>query len=116
LNHQLLREHLLSLEESLLKPEVRINTKKLENLLSKDFFEFGSSGRAWYREDCLKDGGLSIRELHLYDFEIQPLSEDVVLATYQLKDHDRNQVTLRSSIWKLIEGRWQMYFHQGTVI
>ncbi|MGM0878048.1 MAG: DUF4440 domain-containing protein [Bacillota bacterium] len=50
-----------------------------------------------------------------YDFEIHPISDGAVLATYCVKDETRNQHTLRSSIWKLIDGRWQMFFHQGTI-
>lgn len=52
----------------------------------------------------------------LYDFEINPLSEDVVLTTFRVKDDTRMQDTLRSSIWKFRDGRWQMFFHQGTLI
>lgn len=51
----------------------------------------------------------------LTDFEIYPLSEDTVLTTYRVKDETRMLNTLRSSIWKFIEGRWQMFFHQGTL-
>ncbi len=52
--------------------------------------------------------------LSLYQFEIHPLAEDVVMTTYRVKDDTRMQITLRSSIWKRIDGRWQMFFHQGT--
>lgn len=51
----------------------------------------------------------------LTDFNIHPLSEDAVLTTYRIHDETRNQETLRSSIWKWKDGRWQMFFHQGTV-
>ncbi len=51
----------------------------------------------------------------LSNFEIYPISDDTVLATYRVRDETRMQNTLRSSIWKLIEGRWQMFFHQGTL-
>ncbi|EIJ83017.1 hypothetical protein MGA3_07325 [Bacillus methanolicus MGA3] len=40
----------------------------------------------------------------LFDFEIYPLSEDVVLTTYRVRDETRMKNTLRSSIWKFIEG------------
>lgn len=51
----------------------------------------------------------------LSNFEINPLSENVVLATYRVYDRTREHHTLRSSIWKLIDGKWQMFFHQGTI-
>lgn len=50
----------------------------------------------------------------LSDFEVHPLSKDVALTTYQIFNEMNNQHSLRSSIWKFREGRWQMYFHQGT--
>ncbi|MGP7817143.1 nuclear transport factor 2 family protein [Niallia sp. 01092] len=116
-NSQLsLKEHLCRLEESLLKPEIRLQPSELEKLLANDFFEFGSSGNVWYREDCLGEGGVGARKMSLYDFEIHPLSEEAVLVTYKVKDDTRNHHTLRSSIWKWIDGRWQMFFHQGTVM
>jgi hypothetical protein len=110
-----LKEHLCYLEESLLKPEIRLAPAELEKLLAEDFFEFGSSGTIWYREDFVGEGGAGVRELSLYNFEIHPLSDDVVLTTYRVKDETRKQSTLRSSIWKLIDGSWQMFFHQGTI-
>lgn len=61
------------------------------------------------------EDGVGFRDLSLYDFEIHSLSESVVLATYRVKDKTKNHNTLRSSIWKLIDGRWQMFFHQGTI-
>ncbi|SFM47684.1 hypothetical protein SAMN04487943_1219 [Gracilibacillus orientalis] len=54
--------------------------------------------------------------MSLYDFDIHPLSSDCVLATYRVKDKTRKQDPLRSTIWKFIDGRWQMFFHQGTII
>ncbi|WP_456274730.1 nuclear transport factor 2 family protein [Bacillus sp. AK031] len=115
MSHSTLKEQLLNLEERLLNSEVRVDTKELEKVLAEGFFEFGSSGNVWLREDCLKDGGISVRDMSVNDFEIHPLAENVVLTTYRVKDNTKKQVTLRSSIWKLLNGKWQMYFHQGTI-
>ncbi|KYD29494.1 DUF4440 domain-containing protein [Geobacillus sp. NFOSA3] len=115
-NQSLLKEHLYQLEKRLLEPETRTTPAELEKLLADDFFEFGSSGNVWYKKDCVGEGGLSVSKMTLYDFDIHPLSEDVVLTTYRVKDETRMQHTLRSSIWKFIDGRWQMFFHQGTII
>lgn len=109
-----LKETLYQLEKRLLQPEVRQDPQELDRLLSDDFFEFGSSGRVWYKKDCVGEKGLSVRDMTLYDFDIHPLSENVVLTTYRVKDETRQQHTLRSSIWKNENGRWQMFFHQGT--
>lgn len=112
-----LREHLLELEEYHQKPEVRRNPRELlANLLTDDFFEIGSSGKFIYRDDCLVPGGIGEWDLSMSDFEIYPLSEDVVLTTYHVENRTRGRNVLRSSIWKFIDGRWRLYFHQGTIV
>nr|WP_242947776.1 hypothetical protein [Desulfosporosinus lacus] len=46
------------------------------------------------------------------------LAPDVVLATYRAvksnESREEMRNSLRSSIWKFLDGRWQMVFHQGT--
>jgi hypothetical protein len=114
-NQSSLKEHLRRLEERLLEPEIRTSPEEITKLLADDFFEFGSSGNIWYKKDCVGEGGVGILKMTLHDFEINPLSPDVVLTTYRVIDETRMQHTLRSSIWKFIDGRWQMFFHQGTL-
>ncbi|MCP1359190.1 DUF4440 domain-containing protein [Aneurinibacillus migulanus] len=113
-NMSSLNEHLRQLEEQLLKPEIRTASADIEKLLADDFFEFGSSGNVWYKKDCIGENGISVREMTFHDFHIHPLSTDVVLTTYCVEDKTRMQHTLRSSIWKFNDGRWQIFFHQGT--
>lgn len=110
-----LRKHLYALERRLLEPGVRTSPRELDALLADDFFEFGSSGNIWYKHDCVEGGGLSVRRMTISDFAIHPLADGVVLATYRIHDETRGQRTLRSSIWKRIDGRWQLFFHQGTM-
>ncbi|MEI5906011.1 DUF4440 domain-containing protein [Bacillus spongiae] len=110
-----LRNHLLELEQELLQPNTRTTPAKLDSLLADNFFEFGSSGNIWYKQDSAGGEGLSVRDMTLSHFEIFPLAEDAVLATYRIQDKTRMVNTLRSSIWKLIDGKWQMFFHQGTI-
>ncbi|BCB02959.1 nuclear transport factor 2 family protein [Bacillus sp. KH172YL63] len=112
---QMLKKHIQFLEEALLDPGVRTDRESLERLLAESFIEFGSSGTVWKRKDCLGESGLSVRNFHLYDFNLESLADNVVLATYRLHDRTRGQHTLRSSIWKAADGGWQMCFHQGTV-
>ena len=50
----------------------------------------------------------------LSDFEIHPLSEEIVLTTYRICNELNEQHSLRSSIWKIVDGDWKMHFHQGT--
>lgn len=110
-----LKEHLKELEESHLKPDVRTSPQQLDKILADDFFEFGSSGYIIVKQDCIGEGGVEPFEMSLHHFDIHPLAPDVVLTTYYIKDQTRNRNTLRSSIWKWIDGRWQMFFHQGTI-
>ena len=109
-----LKEQLQKLEESHTSMAVRTSKEKLDELLADDFFEIGSSGFMYDKKECLETG-VVLTEMTLYNYEIYPLAEDVVLSTYFIVDTTRNRNTLRSSIWKLIDGRWQLYFHQGTI-
>lgn len=105
-----LRDHLLELEERLLKPTTEIYAE----LLSDTFFEFGSSGNVWVREDYNIVGSRDTRKLTLTQLKLYPLADDVAMVTYHIYDGDRKQNTLRSSIWKRFDGEWKMVFHQGT--
>jgi hypothetical protein len=118
-------ELFLSLERSLHRPEVRSSSQRVADLLADDFLEFGSSGKVYNKQFTLAAlaketppaGSLLPQVL---DFKITPLSEAVVLVTYKSKRlpsaTEGGRHTLRSSIWKLLDGRWQMVFHQGTII
>ncbi|MBC1892129.1 nuclear transport factor 2 family protein [Listeria booriae] len=101
-------------EEQLLRPEIRTSKEALSQLLAADFFEFGSSGRVLYREEEIDETGIGVVDMQLSDFEIKPLAADVVLATYRIFNVEQKQSSLRSSIWKFQNNRWQLVFHQGT--
>jgi hypothetical protein len=108
-----LKDYLQELEERLLTPEVRESKEELAKLLADRFFEIGSSGRMLYR-DGMEEGGIGEVRMHLSEFEIHPLSDEIVLATYRIFNETTKQHSLRSSIWKLEQGNWKMVFHQGT--
>lgn len=86
------------------------------NLLSDNFFEFGSSGKVLYKDEDIGEATLEIVKMTMSDFEIHSLSEEIVLATYRIYNELNNQHSLRSSIWKVVDGQWKMHFHQGTKI
>lgn len=109
-----LKEQLQKLEEKHLSIEVRSSSEQLNELLADDFWEIGSSGCIYDKKDCL-ESGVVLSEMHLYQYEIQPLADQIVLASYYIEDQTRNRNTLRSSIWKWIDGKWQLSFHQGTI-
>ena len=54
----------------------------------------------------------------IIDFKIKELSDDCILAMYKVIKHnepnENKKYSLRSTIWKYIDGKWKMFFHQGT--
>ncbi|UXS01312.1 DUF4440 domain-containing protein [Agrobacterium tumefaciens] len=118
-------EMFFSLETSLHRPKVRSSPQAVSDLLADDFVEFGKSGRVYDKQITIEalaqeEVSVSTPPLEVADFTAKPLSEDVVLVTYKsirpLAQDQQSNETLRSSIWKRIDGRWQMIFHQGTPV
>jgi hypothetical protein len=108
------------LEEQLLRPEVRASVERVTALLADDFVEFGSSGQVFDKKqiiEALRTETATKRSLS--DFESTLLSDNIALVTYRAtrtsKAGERPVTTLRSSIWRLHDGQWQMVFHQGTL-
>lgn len=105
------------LEERLLRAEVRASPEALAELLAETFVEFGSSGRVFDRPQIVE---LLQSEppvpVSITDFTLTPLAEDVALVTYRAyrQQPDGMVVSLRSSVWRWLDGRWQVIFHQGT--
>lgn len=56
-----LKQHLKELEESHIKIDVRKSREIFGRILADDFFEIGSSGYIFYREECLGSAGLNVR-------------------------------------------------------
>jgi hypothetical protein len=116
-----IEQHLRQLEEQLLRPEVRGSTEKVSALLADEFIEFGSSGRVFDRQQIIAAlRAESPMRRSLADFSTSVLAPGVVLVTYRAIRDDASgkspTSSLRSSIWKLIDRRWQMLFHQATLI
>ena len=111
-----IEEHLRHLEEGLLEPTFRNSPEAVDALLATDFIEFGSSGRVYDKQQALEGlrAETTIRR-SLTHFATRLLAPGVVLVTYRALRHDESPAcSLRSSIWKLTDGRWQIVFHQGT--
>ena len=115
-----LTRQLRMFEEQLLKTEVRKSRSDLESLLADEFVEFASDGRAYDKEQvilALQHESPSPRSIS--DFRIAVLSDDIVLATYEVlrENSQSGEVvrSLRSSIWRRSGHRWQLIFHQGTI-
>lgn len=107
-----LKTHLKRLEELHLSGAVRKSGEALGHVLADDFFEFGSSGKVFTRQDFVD--GASPHTLTLHDWIMHPLGDQAVLTTYRVKNHSLNRETLRSSIWTHDGTEWKLYFHQGT--
>lgn len=115
-----LAKHILQLEGELLKREIRQSIEKTDELLSDGFTEFCSSGYVWhYNKGESVDEEIQQINWEIKGFKINKLSDDCLLATYKLIRHDElnenKKYSLRSSIWKYFDGRWKIFFHQGTL-
>lgn len=105
-------------EFSLLKPEIRSSPESLERLIAEDFIEFGSSGLIYNKSNILehlpKETGILFV---VSNFKARILAENIVLTTFNIErslETGAKLRSLRSSIWKNVDGSWQIVFHQGT--
>lgn len=108
------------LEERLLQPEVRKSARDVAHLLADEFIEIGSSGGVFDKQQIIESlQNEPVIHRSFMDFKTSILAPDVILAIYRAIRHgapgERPTISLRSSVWKLINGRWQMIFHQGTL-
>lgn len=115
-NQKSLQDHLHSLENALLQADVRKSSEQLSALLAEDFIEYSSTGKIYDKENILTrlpvedDPGIVMR-----DFKVKSLSSTSALATFKVFIESTQKHSLRSSVWTLNNGQWQMTFHQGTV-
>jgi hypothetical protein len=120
-NNRPVEGHLQALELELLRPDGRKSPELLSSLLADDFTEFGSSGRIFRKQDIIEalraepPGRFSVSDLR-----VKILGGGVALVTYRAVTRDEanysESASLRSSLWVINDGRWQMLFHQGTKI
>jgi hypothetical protein len=116
----MLAAHLLGLEVSLHRHEVRRSRDQLERLLAPDFREFGRSGRIYDRATniraLLAEAPRDNPPPLVSDVACALLAADCALLTYRTtrRDDGGDISSLRSSIWKSESGTWRMIFHQGT--
>ena len=114
-----------SLEEALHRPFVRRSRDALEQLLAQNFVEFGSSGAMYRRDELIarlvQEDDVESQEqskMNAFDYVLTSISDDAFLLTYRTRHWEEDGTqrhVLRSSIWKDMDGRWQMLFHQGTL-
>jgi len=112
-------QQLRELEEHLMRPEVRKSSADVDALLAEDYIEIGSSGRVFDKYQAIESlRAESPVRRSLTDFKVTPLAPGVILTNYRAIRYgvsgEQPTFSLRSSIWTLVDGRWQMRFHQGT--
>lgn len=115
-----LLQALQALEVELHHPGVRLDARRLGELLHADFHEVGRSGRAYDRQTVaaflaaqrLPPDVVSER------FAVALLAPGVALLTYRsahrAADGSLVHPTLRSSLWLWTGSAWQLRYHQGT--
>jgi len=107
-----LREELLGLETALARRDAAAIPGGYEAVLHDDFREHGASGHVWTREATLAMlAGATPADVELAGFEIEWITADVVLATYETAGARPSR---RVSIWVRDGDRWRLRFHQGT--
>jgi hypothetical protein len=90
------------------------DTAALSALIADDFLEFGASGRTWRAADVRKLLTTERpRDVPMEEFAVMRLAPTVALVAYESRDPRHAK---RSSLWIRRKGRWQMVFHQGTLI
>lgn len=110
-----LMEVLVPLEKSLLAMGPDCDRDCVESLLAADFHEVSASGRVWTREAMLRElVGMPLRRHRSTEFVCAAVAENTALLHYRTVVNGRE--TLRVSLWVYREGRWQMMFHQGTLV
>ena len=120
MNEQDLKALVMNLECELLSPQVRRSDKRLGELLAHEFVEFGASGRIYDKRSIIDSlvQTESTESFTVDNFRMVTSSDEMAFVTYSCTARsatgDIVRKSNRSSLWKLADGRWQIYFHQGT--
>ncbi|MFE2376894.1 DUF4440 domain-containing protein [Streptomyces sp. NPDC059398] len=104
-------------EMRLLDPGVRASPALVSELLDPQFTEIGASGKRWDATSILTvtSAGSVVPEAPVVVSEMTGvvLAPGIVHLTYVADNRGRR--AWRSSLWRLTETGWRMYFHQGTL-
>ncbi len=111
---------LRTLEIELHRPDVRRNPQRLNLLLHDAFTEVGRSGTVYSKADILAQLPKENADASIWSqaFSLAEVAPGVALLRYKSAHEDDagtlTRHTLRSSLWVLSPGGWQLRFHQGT--
>lgn len=112
-----LKNRIIALEEKLFQADVRASAEELNKLLAEQFYEIGASGEIYNKAQILENlAKLPEVKITASEFNVIQMSSEIVLITYRalIRTKKEQRSSLRSSIWKFIDDKWQMVFHQGT--
>jgi hypothetical protein len=112
------KEIIIEMELKLLDKNIRNNKSELKKYISKEFIEYGVSGKIYSYDDTLN---LLSNEEEQIKYKIlamdaKILSDNIILVLYIIEMNKENEIiiTNRSSIWKKENNDWKIIFHQGT--
>ena len=104
-------------ELRLLDPEVRASPALFRELMDPEFTEIGASGRWWDAESILTVMSAETLSpespVKVSKMSGVVLARGIVHLTYFADNQGRR--AWRSSLWRLTETGWRVYFHQGTL-
>lgn len=114
-----IKDKIFELENRLQQPDVRRSPELLNDLISEDLTEFGSSGQMYTKNDVLVNLPSSPEiKFIMSDFRINVLSDNVVQSLFKTEktnlENGKVSKSLRCSVWRNENGKWRMIFHQGT--
>lgn len=112
-----LRKELVAKEELLLDNAIRNDAGKIAELLDASFVEFTSSGAQYRYSPGATFGDLDgVSYLDRDTVRMLNLADDCKLLLYVNSRVCKNarMKSNRSSVWKKIDGKWKLVFHQGT--
>ncbi len=118
MNAKMLSSILKKLEESMLSEIARKNPARLSELISDELIEIRKSGKIWTKQsviEALKKE--SYTEIVITGFNLKLLAEDIALVTYTAHHKQKgnpSSKSMRFSIWKMADNKWEIVFHQGT--
>ena len=115
-----LKLKLIRLEEHLFKAEVRASYNELDKLIAEDFTEIGASGIRFDKKQALAQlPDEQPPRIKATNFELRILAPNCAQLIYKAVMIRHGETTplfsMRTSIWSLNNGKWQMCFHQGTL-
>ncbi|TXS57947.1 nuclear transport factor 2 family protein [Streptomyces sp. t39] len=103
-------------EFRLLDPAVRSSPDLLAELLHPDYEEYGTSGLLWTRASIMAalyaQDAPPPRPITTSRMKGVQLAPGIVHLTFDTESGPHR--AHRSSIWRLTDGTWLLYFHQGT--